>query len=175
MKKMILKCIYKLAFIMITVPALSGCVISRNIVVGISKDLEGYYEIYPSVEFNAAAVTGDEADQIKNGGVDDYFSPGNAIKQSIEPFITYFSEEYTAPQELHARSDYWSKWAGKKPEKLVFIANLPHPPDSPQDDPRLILIDIKKQFFEPHNIYIEIYPEKIVRVYKKPKDPQASK
>jgi hypothetical protein len=175
MKKMVLKYICKLAFIMIAASALSGCVISRNIIVGISKDLESYYDIYPSIEFNVAAVTSDEADQIKNGGVDDYFSPGNAIRQSIEPFIAYFSEEYTAPRELRSGSDYWGKWVGKKPEKLVFIVDLPYSPDSPKDDPRLILVDIKKQFFEPSNIYIEIYPEKIVRVYKKPKDPQASK
>jgi hypothetical protein len=169
---MVLSCFCKLIFISVTTAVLGGCVIARNIVVGISRDVENYYGIYASVEFDTAAVTNDEADQIKRAGVDGYFAPGNALRRSLEPFTVYFSEEETAPKRLRAESDYWRRWENKKPEKLLFIADLPYSPDSPQDDQRLIFIDIKRQFFEPRSIYIEVYPEKIVRVYKKLRNPR---
>jgi hypothetical protein len=153
--------------------AATGCASNRGVMVGISEGVEVRYGIYPSIEFDTAAVTEDEADQIKKMGVDGYFSPAEPLRKRLNPFTVYFGEENTAPRVLHARNKLWKTWLKKKPSSLVLIANLPHSPDmSPDDDPRLILIDIEKNVFTPGIIYIEIEAEKIVRIYTKPKDPR---
>jgi hypothetical protein len=158
--------------LIVLVTTLTACVLSRRVVVGVSADIDGRYDIYPSIELDVAAVTSDEADQIKNAGVDGYFSPDNPLRKRLEPFTAYFDEESTAPRELHSRGDSWIKWQRKKPSKLVVIADLPHSPDMPKDDPRLIFIDIKKALFGPPPVYVEVEADKIVRVYKSPRDPQ---
>ena len=154
---------------------LVACVSSRRVAVGLSPDMEIYYTIYPSIEFDTAAVTEDEADQIKKAGVDGYFSPDNPLRKRLNPFTAYFGEEATAPRTLYARSALWRTWQNKKPTKMVFIADLPHSSNMPQDDdPRLFFLDIKKRFLTPGAVYIEIEPDKIVRVYTKPKDPRSN-
>ncbi|MDR2803845.1 MAG: hypothetical protein LBB22_06115 [Treponema sp.] len=176
-----------------------SCATSRIIVAGLSSDIQSRYDIYPSIEVDIAAVTDDEAGQVKTAGVDGYFSPDNPLRKRLEPFTSYFSEEFTAPRELrtwtvtgrnsrkkgrHGRlpspvyriqmDSYWQEWQKKKPSQLLVIADLPHSTDMPKDDPRIILIDLKKTLFAPSYIYIEVDPDKIVRVYKRPEDPRAA-
>jgi hypothetical protein len=158
----------------ILVTSLGACAINRRVVVGVAADVEVYYGIYPSIELDVAAVTKDEADQIKNAGVDGYFSPDNPLRKRLGPFTAYFDEETIMPYTLHIRGDYWQKWQKKKPVQLAIIAGLPHSPDMPKDDPRLIFIDIKETFFAQSPVYIEIEPAKIVRIYERPEDPQGS-
>jgi hypothetical protein len=140
--------------------------------VGISPDIQVKYGIYPSIELDVAAVTDDEAKQVKSDGTDGYFSQDNPIRKRLEPFTAYFDEETTAPRELHNWEEIWGKWQKKKPSQLLIIADLPHSPDMPKDDPRMIFINIKKTLFTPSSIFIEIEPAKIVRVYKRPTDPR---
>ncbi|MDR2659264.1 MAG: hypothetical protein LBC27_04665 [Spirochaetaceae bacterium] len=167
--------IQRLALITISALLLTNCAYNRRIVVGLSPDMETRYSIYPSIEFDVAAITNDEADQIKTSGVDGYFSPDNPLRERLEPFTAYFDEESTAPCTLSTRNSLWLKWENKKPEKMVFIANLPYFPDMPQNDPRLFFIDLKKDFLTPVPMYVEIEPEKIVRIYKKPTDPRSNR
>jgi hypothetical protein len=157
----------------IIVTAFGGCAINRRVVVGVSADIERRYGMYPSIELDVAAVTDDESDQIKTAGVDGYFSPDSSLRKRLEPFTAYFDDENVMPYTLHIKGNYWSNWQKKKPSKLAIIADLPHSPDMPKDDPRLIFIDIKETFFTLSPIYIEVEPDKVVRVYKKPKDPQS--
>jgi hypothetical protein len=177
----------------------SSCATSRIIVAGLSPDIQSRYDIYPSIEVDVAAVTDDETAQIKTAGVDGYFSPDNPLRKRLEPFTSYFSEESTAPRELrtwtviggsgrrksrHSRlpspiyriqmDRYWQEWQKKKPSRLVVIADLPHSTDMPKDDPRILFIDLKKTLFAPSHIYIEVDPDKIVRVYKRPEDPRVA-
>jgi hypothetical protein len=152
--------------------AVTGCVSNRGVLVGISEAVEARYGIYPSIEFDAVAITGDEADQIKKMGVDGYFSPSEPLRKRLNPFTVYFGEENTVPRRLYARDDLWKTWLRKKPSSLLLIADLPHSPDMPKDDPRIIFIDLKKSIFTPGPIYVEIEAEKIVRIYTKPKDPR---
>jgi hypothetical protein len=159
--------------LVVFVTAFNACTINRRVIAGVSSDIQNYYDIYPSIELDVAAVTDDEANQIKSDGVDGYFSPANQLRRRLEPFTAYFDEETTAPRELHRWESYWDKWKGKKPAHLVIIADLPHSPGMPKDDPRMIFINIKKTLFTPSPVYIEIEPEKIVRVYKRPADPQS--
>jgi hypothetical protein len=142
------------------------------VVVGLSPELEDYYAAYPSIEFDVAAVTGEEADQIKKDGVDKYFAPGSLLRKRLEPFTVYFSQERTEPETLYFRSDYWDRWLKKKPATLVLIADLPHSPDMPEEDPRVLYIDLKKNSIFTRPIYVEIEPEKITQVFEPPKDPR---
>ncbi|MDR1247997.1 MAG: hypothetical protein LBK63_01725 [Treponema sp.] len=152
--------------------AFSGCASQRRVVVGLSADLEGYYAIYPSIEFDAAAVTAEEADQIKKDGVDKYFAPGSPLRKRLEPFTVYFSQEQTAPETLYFRSEYWDKWLKKKPVTLILIANLPHVPDMPDEDPRILSVDLRKNSVFTQPVYVEIEPDKIARIFDLPRDPR---
>jgi hypothetical protein len=152
--------------------ALSGCASQRQVTVGLSADLEDYYAIYPSIEFDVIAVTAEEADQIKTDGVDKYFSPGSSLRKRLEPFTVYFSQERTVPETLYFRSEYWDKWLKKKPVSLVLIADLPHSPDMSEEDPRLLVIDLKKDNVFVQPVYVEIEPQKISRIFDLPRDPR---
>ncbi|MDR3116090.1 MAG: hypothetical protein LBU25_11300 [Treponema sp.] len=152
---------------------LAGCASQRQVVVGLSPDLEDYYAMYPSIEFDAVAVTSEEANQIKSDGVDKYFAPASSLRKRIDPFTVYFSQEHTQPETLPYRSNYWDRWLKKKPVTLVLIADLPHSPDMPEEDPRVLYIDLKKRdglFTKP--VYVEIEPQKITRIFDKPTDPR---
>jgi hypothetical protein len=155
--------------------ALSGCASQRRVVVGLSAEVEDYYAIYPSIEFDVAAVTADEADQLKKDGVDRYFAPGSPLRKRLEPFTVYFSQERTAPATLYFRSDYWDKWLKKKPVSLALIANLPHPPDMAEADPRLLVMDLKKGGVFTRPVYVEIEPQKITRIFDLPRDPRTGR
>jgi hypothetical protein len=153
--------------------AVTSCASNRGVMVGISEVVEAHYGIYPSIEFDVVAITEDEVGQIKKMGVDGYFSPAESLRKRLNPFTVYFGEENTAPRIIHARNKLWKTWLKKKPSSLVLMADLPHSPNmSPDDDPRLILINLKQNIFTPGIIYIEIEAEKIVRIYTKPKDPR---
>jgi hypothetical protein len=152
--------------------AFSGCVTQRRVAVGLSAEMENYYAIYPSIEFDAAAVTEEEEKQIKSEGVDKYFAPGSPLRKRLDPFTVYFSQEQTLPAVLPYQSTHWEKWLAKKPVTLVLIANLPHSPDMPEDDPRVLYIDIKKRGLFAEPVYVEIEPQKIVRIFDLPRDPR---
>jgi hypothetical protein len=154
--------------------ALAGCATQRRVVVGLSPDLEDHYAIYPSVEFDAVALTADEADQIKSDGVDAYFAPGNALRKRIDPFTVYFSQERTQPEILPSRSGHWDRWLKKKPVTLALIADLPRPPDMGDEDPRILYIDLKKDSVFARPVYVEIEPQKIIRVFALPRDPKTN-
>ncbi|MDR1948226.1 MAG: hypothetical protein LBQ38_02435 [Spirochaetaceae bacterium] len=152
--------------------AFSGCASQRRVAVGLSAEMENYYAIYPSIEFDAAAVTSDEEKQIKSDGVDKYFAPGSALRKRLDPFTVYFSQEQTLPEVLPYKSEYWERWLKKKPVTLVLIANLPHSPDMPEDDPRVLYVDITKGGLFSRPVYVEIEPQKIVRIFDLPRDPR---
>jgi hypothetical protein len=142
------------------------------VVVGLSPELEQYYAIYPSIEFDAAAVTGEEADQIKKDGVDKYFAPDSSLRKRLGPFTVYFSQEHTGPATLPFKSAFWDRWLKKKPVTLALIADLPHSPDMPEEDPRVLYIDLKKNNVFVRPVYVEIEPEKLIRVFELPRDPR---
>ncbi|MDR2444520.1 MAG: hypothetical protein LBD44_01090 [Spirochaetaceae bacterium] len=154
--------------------AFAGCAAQRRVVVGLSVDLEDRYAIYPSIEFDAVALTEEETNQIKSGGVDAYFAPGGSLRKRVDPFTVYFSQEETRPAVLPFRSAYWDRWLKKKPVTLALIADLPHSPDMPEEDPRVLYIDLKKDGLFCRPVFVEIEPQKISRVYDLPRDPRTN-
>jgi hypothetical protein len=142
------------------------------VAVGLSAEMERYYGIYPSIEFDIVAVTAGEAEEIKNGGVDKYFAPDSALRKRLDPLTVYFSQERTEPETLAFSSARWDRWLKKKPETLTLIADLPPSPGASGEDPRVIYIDLKKNGVFARPVYVEIEPEKISRVFEVPKDPR---
>jgi hypothetical protein len=145
------------------------------VVVGLSAEIEDHYEFYPSIEFDAVAVTAEEAERIKKEGVDEYFAPESPLRKRLDPFTVYFSQERTEPETLPAKSNFWDRWLKKKPATLVLIADLPHSPDMPEDDPRILTVDLTKDKVFAKPVYVEIEPEKITRVFELPSDPKTGR
>lgn len=152
--------------------ALTGCATQRTVGVGLSPELDSYYAMYPSIEFDIVAVTSDESDQVKSGGVDAYFAPNSALRKRLDPLTVYFSQERTQPEILAFMSPQWDRWLKKKPVTLVLIADLPHSPDMPDDDPRILYIDLTKDSIFVRPVYVEIEPQKISRIFEPPTDPK---
>ncbi|MDR2483775.1 MAG: hypothetical protein LBD55_00060 [Treponema sp.] len=153
--------------------ALSGCVSTYKVSIGITKELKDYYAIYPSLEVDTVAVTQAEADEIKKGGIEDYFAP-NSLRDRLAPFTVFFSDENTVPLTLTPGNRLWKEWKQKKPNTLAVIASLPHIPDMPASDPRMIFIPMKKHFLMAKRIYFQVEPQRIVRIPKKPQNPEAA-
>jgi hypothetical protein len=137
--------------------------------------MEARYAVYPSIEFDAVAVTAEEAEQIKKDGVDGYFAPDSPLRKRLEPFTVYFSQERTQPATLHVQSERWDRWLKKKPVTLALLADLPPSPDMPGEDPRIIYIDLKKNAVFARPVYVEIEPGKLARVFDLPRDPRTGK
>jgi hypothetical protein len=151
---------------------LSSCYRHYRISLGISKALEDYYGIYPSLEIDITAVPASMADEIKTAGVESYFAPDSLLRQEAAPYTVRFSEEITAPVTLGYRELGWRQWVKRKPDKLVLIVNLPYSADMKDSDGRILIINIKERFIHWNNIDVEVGPKKITEVSHKLVDPR---
>jgi hypothetical protein len=149
----------------------AGCVTRANVMVGISETMKEHYAIFPSIEVDIAAVTDAEANDIKSEGVGNYFSPNSSLRTNLAPFTVFFSEEHTAPVFLWAHGEAWKKWQKKKPTNLAIMASLPHDPDAPPADPRILMIPLEKRPFS-STVYVEVDPKKVIQVFGRPQDPR---
>jgi hypothetical protein len=103
-----------------------------------------------------------------------YFAPGSSLRKRLDPFTVYFSQERTEPETLPFRSAHWDRWLKKKPVTLALIADLPHSPDMPEEDPRILYIDLTTNRIFARPVYVEIEPQKLSRVYELPRDPRTN-
>jgi hypothetical protein len=83
-----------------------------------------------------------------------------------------FSDENTLPLTLTPKDPLWKQWKQKKPNTLAVIVSLPHEPDMPSPDPRMLFITMRYGFLRAKTIYFEVEPRKIVQIVKEPEDPQ---
>ena len=152
----------------------SGCATRMTVQAGLSENIKEYYSIYPSVEIDVAAVTAEEADELKKANVDSYFSVGNAMRESLSPYTFAFSAEQTAPQTMKYNVPQWDKWLEKEPEKIAVIANMPRKADEKEKgkDPRILILDMSSGFMHHKDLYVEAKPGSIVRIFKEPTDPE---
>jgi hypothetical protein len=140
---------------------------------GVSPMLEDRYIMYPSVEVDIIAVNAAEANEIKSAGVDAYFSPDNPLRNRLDPFTIFFSDEHTEPIALPYDAPPWFVWKTKKPATLAIIVSLPDDPDAPPDgpDPRMLFVPLKKHF-SIQDWYFQVEPKSVVQIYQKPLDPR---
>ena len=115
----------------------SGCATRMTVQAGLSENIKEYYSIYPSVEIDIAAVTGEEAEELKKTTADSYFSVGSSKRESLSPYTLTFSAEQTVPQTMKYNVPQWDKWLEKEPEKIVVIANMPRKTDETEKGKKL--------------------------------------
>ena len=153
---------------------LSGCATKMTVMAGLSDNIKEYYSIYPSVEIDVAAVTEEEADELKKGNTDSYFSVGNAMRESLTPYTFMFSAEQTAPQTMKYNVPQWNKWLDKEPKKIAVLANMPRKTDenAKGKDPRILILDMSSGFMHHKTLYVEAKPGSVIRIYKEPTDPE---
>ncbi len=150
----------------------AGCATKMTVQAGLSESLKEYYSIYPSVEIDIAAVTNEEAEDLKKTNADAYFSVGNPMRESLSPYTLTFFSEQTAPQTMKYNVEIWDKWLEKDPEKIAVIANMPGKSEEKGKDPRILILNMESGFLNHKKIYVEAKPGSIVRIYKEPTDPK---
>ena len=152
----------------------SGCATRMTVQAGLSENIKEYYSIYPSVEIDIAAVTEEEAEELKKVNADSYFSVGNAMRESLIPYTFMFSAEQTAPQTMKYNVPQWDKWLEKEPKKIAVLVNMPRKTDenAKGKDPRVLILDMSSGFMHHKTLYIEAKPGSVSRIYKEPTDPE---
>lgn len=160
--------------VLLAVVACAGCYSRPTVTAGLSPQLKEYYSIYPSVEVDIAAVTTDEADEIRAQSVENYFAVGNPVRKGLAPHTLSFSSEQTEPRTMKRNAAEWDVWREKKPEKLAVVANLPRKTEKTlsQKDSRILILDLKTAFLWPDSLYFEVKPGSVVQIYSKPQDPE---
>jgi len=166
--------IVKTAFLTAFCVLSSGCATRMTVVAGLAENIKEYYSIYPSIEIDIAAVTAEEADELKKTKVDNYFSIGSSKRESLSPYTFMFSAEQTAPLTMKYNVPQWDKWLEKEPEKIAVIANMPRKADEGEKgkDPRVLILDMSSGFMHHKTLYVEAKPGSVVRIYKEPTDPE---
>ena len=146
----------------------SSCVSYHyRVTIGVSAEAEARYGEHLALEVDAAAVTADEAAEIRKAGVDGYFDPQNPTRVRLDPATVNFSEENIEAKTGRFSSRYWKQRKGTKLTNLFLIANIPPVTGvNLEQDGRLLFLPLKKNFFRKH-IYIEVGSTRIFRVVKK--------
>ncbi len=154
--------------------ACTGCYSRPTVTAGLSPQLKEYYSIYPSIEIDIAAVTPEEADEIREQSVENYFAVGNPVRKGLMPYTLSFSAEQTEPQTMKRSASEWDTWLEKKPKKLAVVANLPRKTGKtlPRKDSRILIVDLKTACLWPDSLYFEVKPGNIVQIYSEPRDPE---
>jgi hypothetical protein len=167
MKRMVKLCgVLALAEIL----CLCGCVSTiRSEIWGcVNPELREDSGFIPTVEVDIAALTDEEKSQLQSAGVDGWFDPSNPLRQTTQAAIYYFSMEQNMTFTLAYNSKLWLKWEQKKPTSLAVIASLPPSPDvKPPNDPRILLIPLKKGIGI-KRIFFEVDKLKVIQLPEKP-------
>ncbi|MFP3040550.1 hypothetical protein LQZ19_01900 [Treponema primitia] len=145
----------------------SGCVSQYKVVVGFSPQLQEYFNEYPTIEVDIAAVTEGEAAEVKQEGVEKYFAPGGGLRERLRSQTCFFYRENNGLFVLSSRAPVWREWALKKPENVLVIASLPYDSAMSKDaDPRLVLVKMKQTYVLAKTLYFLVEPQKVVQASK---------
>ena len=143
----------------------SGCVSQYKVAVDFSPALRDHFREIPTSEVDIAAVTDGEADEVKQAGVEKYFSPDSGIREKLQSQTCFFYREEQKTFVLPSRAPVWQEWLLKKPTNILVVASLPHDPSiTPQADPRYLVIKMKKSFVLARTIYILVEPRKVIQI-----------
>jgi hypothetical protein len=146
---------------------LSGCVSQYKVVVDFSSSLRDHFVEFPTIEIDIAAITDEEAAEVKQAGVEKYFAPNSGIRERLQAQTCYFYREERKTFVLPSRAPIWQQWKLKKPANVLVIASLPQDtPAAPAADPRYMLVKMAKSFVAARTINILVEPNKITRTKK---------
>jgi hypothetical protein len=157
--------------------SLSACVSSYKVVVTVSPEVKTFYNGWPSLEVDVAAVSDADASALEKIKNEDYFAPNSALRAKIEPKTFYFTEEDTARAKLGSRDDLWKDWLKNKATTLFVIASLPSTGSgdtsaqgqNADPDPRSLFVKMKRSYIIARTIRVEVEPQKISREKKEKK------
>ena len=170
-----MKRIAGLTFLTVFCALSAGCATKMTVMAGLSENIKEYYSIYPSVEIDIAAVTEDEAEDLKKLNADAYFAVGNPARESLMPYTFLFSAEQTAPQTMKYNVPQWDKWLEKDPKKIAVLANMPRKTEDNGKggkDPRIMILDMSSGFMHHKKLFVEAKPGSVVRLSNEPTDPE---
>ena len=143
----------------------TSCVSQYKVVVDFSPELRDHFVEYPTIEVDIAAVTDDEADEVKQMGVEQYFAPGSGTREQLQVQTCLFYRDARYTFVLPSRAPIWQTWRLKDPTTLLVIASLPHDPSmSAQADPRLLAITMKRSYILARSMYVWVEPTRITQV-----------
>ena len=143
----------------------SGCVTQYKVTVEFSPLLRDHFTEYPTIEVDIAAVTDSEADEVKQAGVEKYFSPDSAFRSQLQSQTCFFSREDQAAFVLPSRAPVWRQWRLKNPANILVIASLPQDGAiPPQGDPRYLLVKMKRSYILSRTLTILVEPKKVIQL-----------
>ena len=155
----------RISLILILALVFNGCVNQYKVRVDFSPVLREHFAELPTIEVDIAAVTDGEADEVKQMGVEEYFTPGSGIREKLQVQTCFFSREEQHSFVLPSRVPIWQTWLLKDPTNVLVIASLPPGPSTnPQSDPRLLTVTMKRSFIMARNIYILVESDRIVQL-----------
>ncbi|MDR2500785.1 MAG: hypothetical protein LBD37_06885 [Treponema sp.] len=143
----------------------SGCVTQYKVTVEFSPLLRDHFTEYPTIEVDIAAVTDGEADEVKQAGVEKYFSPDSGFRSRLQSQTCFFSQEDQAAFVLPSRAPVWRQWRLKNPANILVIASLPQDGAmTPQADPRYLLVKMKRSYILARTLAVLVEPKKIIQL-----------
>lgn len=150
---------------------LAGCSSpAYDVEVYMSPKVKEKYQIRPSVEVDIVGVSQSGEEHFQAVPVNDYFTPGNALRDGTEHATLHFSEANGAPKLLPKSDGIWKKFADGSSVKLYLLVNLPLPTDPKQKtDPRKLAIPLESSgWFGSDTRYFEISPSGLNPLKKRP-------
>ena len=154
--------------LLITIAVLcTGCVTPYKVVVDFSPELKEHFTELPTIEVDIAAVTDSELDEVKQMGVEQYFSPDSGIRDRLQSQTCFFYREAQNTFVLPSRAPVWQQWMLKEPGAILVIASLPHNSSvTPQADPRYLTVKMAKSLVIARTLNILVEPKKVTQLAK---------
>ena len=152
-------------FFVLSVLLFTGCVSQYKVVVDFSHDLQRHFGEFPTIEVDIAAVTDSEANEVRQMGVEQYFTPNSGIRERLQAQTVFFKLEERGSFVLPSRAPVWQTWQQKDPSEIMVIASLPHDPSmTPQADPRFLFVRMARSYVFARTINILVEPRSIKRL-----------
>lgn len=136
------------------VALMSGCksapkMGSYTIVVTLDEGLRERSGIMPSIEVDLIGVNEDGFNRLQGKNVDDYFSPGDVVRQDEIRSQTVhrmaFTNENPGAKRLAWGDPIWTRWRDQRnPSQLVIMSSMSLPPNAQTGamDPRRLVIPL---------------------------------
>lgn len=151
-----------LILLILSVLTLSACKStgpqSYNITIGYDAATIQRFRVFPSLEVDVVEVNETILRQLEQTEIDDYFDPGNMIRDSLRKKTYYFSEENNDAKTLEKNDPVWDSWLKKRgASHLVLFINTPRD-GAKGPDMRRLTLPLAADRWNDRDIEISIIP-----------------
>ena len=143
---------------------------SYQLQVHMSPQLKQQFKIYPSLEVDVVGINKNEFDRIISYDVDNYFTPGNTLRKSLNPYTLKFSEDSPKTQIMSRDNNLWTLWGRRSADKVMLIVNLPIIIAKGNPDSRKIIIPLENSIWHSDKRYFEVSPAEIIQLTQPAKE-----